>query len=152
MKTILAAWSALAALVSVFLLTLVAACVSPTSPGAVTSSQQLVANGVEDAISIGLVPVLTKNASYLDAARGVASALGAFSGSTLTPDDVNAFLAKTPLAAADARAVAGIVNAAWSTYSLRYSQQVGASVRPDAKLFLGAVANGINRAIAAVPR
>ena len=37
----------------------------PTAP---TSNQQLAANAVEDVLSVGLVPVLTKNASYIPAA------------------------------------------------------------------------------------
>jgi hypothetical protein len=128
-------------------------CATLTNPGAVTSTQQTVANAVEDAISIGLVPVLTKNPSYIGAAQTVAAGLGAFSGSTITPADVNAFLAKVPqITPADARVIAGIVNAAWATYSKRYAQQVGANVRPDVKLFLDAVASGIGAAIAATPK
>ena len=123
-----------------------------------TSAQVTVANAVEDAIAIGLVPVLTKNPTYLGAARAVAASLGSFSGDTLTPADVDAFLAKAPnlggwtLAPDDARVIAGVVNAAWQTYAKRYAAQVNASVRPDVKLFLSAVAEGINRAIAAVPK
>lgn len=122
-----------------------------TAPTAPTDKQTVIANAVEDTLSIGLVPVLTKNPSYIPAARGIAAALGSFGGDTLTPADVDAFLAKTALTPDDARVVAGIVNAAWSTYAKRYAQQVNSSVRPDVKLFLGAVANGINAAIAATP-
>lgn len=117
-----------------------------------TPKQQVVANAVEDVISIGLVPVLTKNSSYLAAAKGVAVSIGSFSGSTITPDDVAAVLGKTQIAPEDAIVIAGIVNAAWDTYSRRYAQQVNSSVRPDVKLFLNAVSNGITRAIAAVPK
>ncbi len=123
-----------------------------TAPTAPTSGQQLAANAVEDILSIGLVPVLTKNASYLPAAQSIAIALGTFNGTTLTPADVDAFLAKTALSPADAREVAGIVNAAWSVYAKRYAAQVGAGLRPDVKLFLAAVSNGITAAIAAVPK
>lgn len=130
---------------------LLAGCASSRAPVPVSSTQQTIANAVEDTLSIGLVPVLTKNPSYIDSARGVAAALGTFSGDTLTPGDVAAFLVKTNLAPEDAKAVAGIVNAAWATYSKRYAQQVNANLRPDVQLFLGAVARGINAAVAAVP-
>jgi len=133
------------------LLFALSSCATATAPGAATTSQQTIANAVEDAISIGLVPVLTKNAGYVPAAQGVAAALGTFAGATLTPADVDAFLAKTTLAPADAKVVAGVVNAAWAVYEKRYAQQVGASVRPDVKLFLAAVADGITAACAAVP-
>ena len=132
-------------------LTLVmAGCVSvPVDP---TPKQQLVANAVEDILSVGLVPILSKNASYIPAAQAIAVSLGTFSGTTLTPADVNAFLAKTTLSPEDAKAVAGIVNAAYDVFQRRYAQQVGTSLRPDLKLFLQAVSNGINNAIAAVPK
>jgi len=136
---------------ALFALCFLPACVSSTAPVAVTSTQQTIANAVEDTLSVGLVPVLTKNPSYIGAARGIAAALGSFGGDTLTPADVEAILGKAQLAPQDAQTVAGIVNAAWATYSKRYAQQVSASVRPDVKLFLAAVANGINAAVAAVP-
>jgi hypothetical protein len=129
---------------------LLAGCVSFT-PTAPTATQQTVANAVEDAISIGLVPVFTKNPSYLVAANTVAITLGSFSGDSLTPADVSAFLAKTSLTDADQRAVAGVVNAAWGIYVKRYSERVGAATRPDVKLFLSSVSNGIKSAIAATP-
>ena len=127
-------------------------CVSAPGAGQVTSQQQTVANAVEDALAVGLVPVFTNNPSYVGAANSIAAALGAFSGSTITPADVDAFLARTPLKPADARVVAGVVNGAWAIYVKRYSQQVNASVRPDVQLFLGAVSNGILAAAAAVPK
>ena len=68
------------------------------------------------------------------------------------PADVDAVLAKCGVTGEDAAVIAGMVNAAWETYSLRYAQQVNASVRPDVKLFLSAISNGIRRAIAAVPK
>lgn len=117
-----------------------------------TATQQTIADAIEDTLAVGLVPVLTKNASYLPAAQAVATALATFEGATITPADVDAVLAHTALAPEDARTVAGLVNAAWGTYSKRYAQQVGASVRPDVKLFLTAISNGINAAIAATPR
>lgn len=126
-------------------------CVS-TSTTAPTAAQELIANAVEDAVSIGLVPVFTKNPSYLPAANTVALGLGSFAGDTISPDDVAAFLAKTSLAKEDQRIVAGVVNAAWQVYSKRYAQKVGASTRPDVKLFLAAVSNGIKSAVAATPR
>lgn len=130
----------------------VAGCVSNSSPATDPSSQQqLVANAVEDTLSVGLVPVLAKNRDYVPIAQSVAAALGTFSGDTLTAADVSAFLAKTNLAPEDATTIAALVNAAWDTYTRRYAQQVNASVRPDVKLFLVAVSNGINRAIAALP-
>lgn len=125
-------------------------CVS-TGPSAPTATQELIANAVEDAVSIGLVPVFTKNPSYLPAANTVALGLGSFAGDTISPDDVSAFLAKTSLAKEDQRIVAGVVNAAWQVFTKRYAQQARASVRPDVKLFLGAVSNGIKSAIAATP-
>lgn len=123
-----------------------------SAPVAPTSTQQTIANAVQDTLSIGLVPVLTKNPDYINAARAVAAALGSFGGSTFTEADVDAVLAKTSLAPEDARTVAGIVNAAWATYQRRYAQRVGASIRPDVKLFLSAVADGITAAIAATPQ
>lgn len=127
-------------------------CSTATSPGTVTPSQQLVANDVEDLISIGLVPVLTRNPSYIAAARTVAASLGTFSGDVVTPDDVSAVLAKVPqLSDADRQTIAGVVNAAWTVYVKRHSQQVNANIRPDVKLFLSAVSNGIIAAAAAVP-
>jgi len=116
-----------------------------------TATQRSIASAVEDAISIGLVSVLTKNPSYAPAASAVAAALGSFAGDTLTPDDVRAFLAKTSLTPDDQRAVAGIVIAAWSVFQKRYAERVGAATRPDVKLFLAAVADGIKSAVAATP-
>ena len=116
-----------------------------------TATQRSIASAVEDAISIGLVPVLSKNPSYAPAASAVAAALGSFAGDTLTPDDVRAFLAKTSLTPDDQRAVAGIVNAAWAVFTKRYAERVGAATRPDVKLFLAAVADGIKSAVAATP-
>lgn len=133
-------------------LLLLPSCSSLATAGAVSPSQQTVANAVEDAISIGLVPVLTKNPSYVPAAQAAAAALGTFAGATLSPADVDGFLAKTSLAPADAKVVAGVINAAWAVYSKRYSATVSANVRPDVKLFLAAVADGITAACAAVPK
>lgn len=121
----------------------------PTAP---TSAEVMIANAVEDAISIGLVPVLAKNPSYAAAAQAAASALGSFSGATITPADVDSLIAKTKLAPEDAKTVAALVNASWNTYVRRYQQRAGASLRPDVKLFLEAVAAGINNAAASVPR
>lgn len=127
-----------------------AGCTStPTAP---TPRQQMVAEAIEDLISVGLVPVLSKNTNYLPVARGIAAALGSFNGTSLLAEDVDAFLAQTAMGEEDKRAIAGIVNAAWAAYQKRYAQQVGASVRPDVKLFLAAVSNGIEAAIAAVPK
>jgi hypothetical protein len=123
-----------------------------SAPVAPTDKQTVIANAVEDTLSIGLVPVLVKNPDYVPVARSVAVTLGAFDGAVLTPADVDAFLAKTSLAPEDARTIAALVNASWDTYARRYAQQVNASVRPDVKLFLAAVANGITRALAALPQ
>jgi hypothetical protein len=131
------------------LLTALTGCVSTqTAP---TAGQRSLAAAVEDAISIGLVPVLTKNPSYAPAALAVALALGSFSGDTITSDDVRAFLAQTSLTPEDQRAVAGIVIAAWSVFTKRYAERVGAATRPDVKLFLAAVSDGIKSAVAATP-
>lgn len=129
----------------------VAGCVSTTMPTAPTATQQTIANAVEDAISIGLVPVFTKNPRYAPAAEILAAGLGNFAGDTVAPKDVAAFLAMTELSTDDQRAVAGIVNAAWSVFAKRYVEKVGAATRPDVKLFLAAVANGIKSAVAATP-
>lgn len=127
----------------------VSSCTSvPTDP---TPKQQLVANAVEDVLSVGLVPVLTKNPAYLGEARTVAALLGSFSGVTLTTDDVDTFLARTSMTPTDRQTIAGLVNAAWATYQKRYAEQVGQSLRPDVKLFLNAVSRGILNAVAAVP-
>ena len=138
----------IAALLLVSILGLTGCVGTTTAP---TATQLSIASAVEDAISIGLVPVLTKNPSYAPAASAVAAALGSFSGDTLTPDDVRAFLAKTSLTPDDQRAVAGIVIAAWSVFQKRYAERVGTATRPDVKLFLAAVSNGIKSAVAATP-
>ncbi len=122
-----------------------------TAPTAPTDRQQVVANAVEDALAVGLVPVLAKNRTYIPEAKAAAAILGAFDGATLTPADVDAFLARLKVSTEDARIIAGVVNAAWATYSRRYAEQVGGSVRPDVKLFLGAASRGILAAAAAVP-
>ena len=128
-------------------------CATLQNPGTVTSAQATIANAVEDTLSIGLVPVLTKNPAYVDAAKTVAVTLGTFSGATLTPADVDAFLAKVPqLTPTDRQTIAGIVNSAWAVYSKRYASQVNANVRPDVALFLNAAATGILNACAAVPK
>jgi hypothetical protein len=123
-----------------------------TAPVDPTPKQTVIANAVEDTLAVGLVPVLTKNASYIPAAQGVAAALGSFSGAELTSAHIAAFLEKVNIAPDDRLVIAGLVNAAWDTYQRRYAEQVGKSVRPDVKIFLAAVANGIARAIAAVPK
>ncbi len=133
------------------LILVLAGCVSTGPAPAPTSVQQIIANAVEDAVSIGLVPVLTKNPSYAAAAQTVALALGTFAGDTVTPADVTAFLAKTPLTLEDQRVVAGIVNASWQVFVKRYVAQVGTATRPDVKLFLAAVSSGIKSAVAATP-
>jgi len=127
-------------------------CATTTQPGTVTSTQQTVANAVEDALSIGLVPVFTKNFNYIPAAQAIASSLALFTGDTITPADVNALLATTSLTDEDRKIVAAVVNSAWSVYSRRYAQLVGNSTRPDVKLFLSATSNGILQACAAVAK
>jgi hypothetical protein len=130
----------------------VSGCATTTTSTAPTDKQTVIANAVEDTLSIGLVPVLTKNPDYVPVARSLAVALASFSGETLALSDIEAALAKTKLAPDDARTVAALINAAWDTYARRYAQQVSASVRPDVKLFLGAVESGINRAISSLPK
>lgn len=122
-----------------------------TAPVAPSQTQVAIANAVEDAISIGLVPVFTKNPSYLAAANTLALGLGSFAGDTLILADVSAFLAKTSLTEADQRVVAGVVNVAWGIYVKRYATVAGATTRPDVKLFLAAVSNGVKSAIASAP-
>jgi len=137
-------------LISIIALAFFAGCTSvPVDP---TPKQQVIANAVEDTMAIGLVPVLTKNRAYIPSAAAVAGTLGSFTGDTISPADVDAVLARCGVTGEDAAVIAGMVNAAWETYTLRYSQQVNASVRPDVKLFLSAISNGIRRAIAAVPK
>lgn len=138
------------ALITAALCALVSGCT--TAPVTPTDKQTVIANAVEDTLSIGLVPVLTKNPDYIPVAKSIAAALGTFGGDTLASADVEAFLARTSLAPEDARTIAALVNAAWDTYTRRYAQQVNASVRPDVKLFLAAVSNGITRALAALPQ
>ncbi len=123
-----------------------------SAPVTVTPRHELIANAVEDVLTVGLVPVLTKNPGYVRAAQSVALTLGTFSGETLFASDIDAFIAKVAIAPEDAKVVSGIVNAAWSVFQKRYAQQVGASVRPDVKLFLAAVSRGILSACAAVPK
>lgn len=133
-----------------FILALMAGCTSvPSDP---TPKQQFIANAIEDTLSVGLVPVLSKNNQYLAEAKTVAAILGSFEGTELTPKDIDTFVGRLKLAPEDIRAVTGLVNAAWSTYQKRYAEQIGKSLRPDVKLFLGAVSRGINNAIAAVPQ
>lgn len=140
-------------LLVLFVLTCLAGCVATSLPTtAPTATQQLVANAVEDAISVGLVPVFAKNPSYIAAANTVALGLGNFAGDTITSADVAAFLAKTTLTEADQRTVTGLVTATWQIYAKRYSQQVSTATRPDVKLFLAAVSNGIKAAAAATPQ
>lgn len=153
MKTLRAAALACCLSVAITGLSLTSGCVStPGATGSPTLRQEVIAAAVEDAISFGLVPVFTKNPTYVAAAVSIAKALGSFEGQTLTPADVAAFLDRVALPADDAKMVAGIVNAAWSIYAKRYSAQVGAATRPDVKLFLRAVSNGIVSATEAVPR
>ena len=120
----------------------------PTAP---TDKQTVIANAVEDALSLGLVPVLVKNPDYVPVARSIAAALATFTGDTLEAVQVESFLGKTSMAPEDAATVAALINGAWDTYSRRYAQQVNAQVRPDVKIFLAAVSNGITRALAALP-
>lgn len=126
-------------------------CASTATAPAPSSRQQVIADAVEDTLSIGLVPVLSKNPSYIPTARSISAALAAFTGDTITPADISALLDKTNLAPEDRDAVAGLVNAAWATYCKRYAQGVNANLRPDVRLFLGAVKNGIDSAVAALP-
>lgn len=113
---------------------------------------EVLANAVEDTLAIGLVPVLVNNPEYVPVAQGISVALGAGTAGSMTTADIQAFLLKAGVADTDAATVSALVNATWDTYSRRYASEVGASVRPDVKLFLSAVANGISRAVAAIPR
>lgn len=140
-------------ILSSFLAALVLAFAGCTSvPVNTTPKQELIANAVEDVVSVGLVPVLVKNPTYIAEARAAAALIGSFSGTELTPADVDAFLARVAIASWDARTIAGVINAAWATYQKRYAEQVGRSLRPDVKLFLSAVSRGILNAVDAVPK
>ena len=123
-----------------------------TVPISVTPRQELVAAAVEDALAVGLVLVFAKNPAYVEEGRAVVALLSVSTAVTITPDSVAAILARTKIAPDDARIIASVVSSAWDTYQRRYAVQVGASVRPDVKLFLASVAQGIERAIAAVPK
>jgi hypothetical protein len=133
----------------ILVLTLTGCTTVPADP---TPKQQTIANAVEDVIAVGLVPVLAKNPAYATEAGTVAGLLGSFAGTEVTGAGIEALLAKVKLAPEDAKLVAALVNAAWDTYQRRYAEQVGKAIRPDVKLFLAAVANGIQRAVIAVPR
>jgi hypothetical protein len=109
-------------------------------------------NAVEDGVSLALVPVLTRNPSYIPAVLAVAATLDTFSGSTLVSGDVEALFGKVPMGPEDRRLVTGVVMAAWGTYSRRYGEHVNATLRPDVRAFLAAVSRGITSAIAAVPK
>lgn len=136
-------------LYAAFILALMAGCTSiPSDP---TPKQQFIANAIEDTLSVGLVPVLSKNPTYLTEAKTVAAILSSFEGSDLSPEAIDAFVGRLKLAPEDVRAVTGLINAAWATYQKRYAEQIGKALRPDVKLFLGAVSRGITNAIAAVP-
>jgi len=141
--------SFLAASIAVLLTILGVAACTTTAPVAPTLTQVAIANAVEDAISIGLAPVLSKNPDYRQAATALAATLGTFTGDTITPADLNAVLAKTSLSAADQKAVSGIVSAAWQVFAKRYAERVSASTRPDVKIFLAAVSEGIKAAVTA---
>lgn len=134
---------------AVFMLT---ACTTPTAPAVPTERAQLIAAAVEDVLAIGLVPVLVKNPAYAAEARLAATLLNSLTAATLTPAGLEATVARLRLAPEDARALSGLLAAAWDTYQRRYAAQVGASLRPDVRLFLGAVSAGIDRAIAATPQ
>lgn len=136
-------------------LLLLLVCLAPgctTAPVAPTAKQQVIANAVEDVISVGLVPVLAKNPSYIAEVRVAAALLTSFNGTTLTSADVDTFLARLKVSPEDARVLSGLVMAAWDTYQRRYREQVSIILRPDVRVFLVAVANGIERAITAVPK
>ena len=129
---------------------LVSLCGCTTSaPVAPSQTQVAIANAVEDAISIGLAPVLSKNPDYRQAASALAATLGSFTGTTITPADINAVLAKTSLPIVDQKAISGVVTAAWQVFAKRYAERVSASTRPDVKIFLAAVSEGIKSAVAA---
>lgn len=135
---------------AVFLL--LTACTTPTAPAVPTERAQLIAAAVEDVLAIGLVPVLVKNPAYAAEARLAATLINSATAATLTPAGLEATVARLRLAPEDARALSGLLAAAWDTYQRRYAAQVGASLRPDVRLFLGAVSAGIDRAIAATPK
>jgi hypothetical protein len=126
-------------------------CVSTPNTGAVTTTQQRIADIAEDTLAIGLVPVLTNNPGYLDAAKGIAVVTATFTGDTLTPEAMLEVLLRFGVADVDARIVSGIVFAAWESYVKRYQAELGTSIRPDVKVFLKSVSNGIQRAAASVP-
>ena len=117
-----------------------------------TPRQQVAANIAEDILANGLVLVFARNPAYVDEGGAVVALLSVSTAVTITPESIAAILAKTKIAPDDARIIAAVVSSAWDTYQRRYAVQVGASVRPDVRMFLAAVANGIERAIAAVPR
>jgi hypothetical protein len=130
-------------------LLLVGCTTTPTTPSA---QQVLVANAVEDALSVGLVPVLAKNPAYAAEAKTAAALLRAFDKTAFVSADVEAlFTGRLKVAPDDARLIVALISASWDVYQRRYREQVG-QVRPDVQLFARAVANGIDRAVAAVPK
>jgi len=126
-------------------------CVMTPGSGVATTREQRIADIAEDTLAIGLVPILTNNPGYLEAARGIAVVAATFTGDTLSAEAVYAVLIKFGVTDDDARIVAGIITVAWESYTRRYQNEVGVSVRPDVKVFLKAVAAGISRAVASVP-
>lgn len=128
----------------------VSGCTSaPMTPSA---RQEFIASAVEDSLSLGLVPVLIRNPSYIPVAKATAATLASFSGSTISADDIKAFVGKTGLPPDDAKTIVALVSAAWATYERRYQAPGAPTIRPDVTLFLNAVSRGILNAVAAVPR
>jgi hypothetical protein len=139
------------------LLALLALTGCTTAPVDPTSSQQLAAGAVEDVITLALTPVLAKNPDYLPGIQAVANSLATFSGATLSPADTNGMLLlaakSSPILTPDLqKQIAAEINAAWGIYAKKYQVIANGSIRPDVKLFVAAVANGINAAIAAQPK
>lgn len=133
-------------------------CVSNTAPAVEpTSSQQLAASAVEDGLTVFLAPVLANNPDYVLAAQAVADGLATFSGTTLTAGDVTGILdaagRKTSRLTPEMKQqLAAEINVLWGIYVRKYQKIADGNIRPDVKLFLGAIANGINAAVAAQPR
>jgi len=148
---------ALVHVAALFALCFLPGCVSSTSTGVPTSSEQSWANGVGDFLSLGLAPVLANNPDYIPAAQALGATLGTFTGDTLTPDNVAALVATAAAKAQgfsvkDQKTVTALINAAWARYAKNYQGNANAAIRPDVKLFLAAAADGIAAAVAATPR
>ena len=126
-------------------------CVNTPGTGTVTPAKEIWAQATTDALSVGLVPVFSKNPAYIESASAFANALLVFNGSVST-SDLTALVDQCKFAPEDRKVIVGTIHAAWNVYTTRYAQATTASLRPDLRLFLNAVAVGVLNAAGAVPK